>query len=70
MINMDRDKIIEKLVQHDLDEMDMEHIMLLVEDHLYAQYNDLTNEQLRDTLQSYEDIDILIGKSTKDLEDE
>ena len=67
MINMSRDKIIEKLVQHDLDEMDMEHIMLLVEDHLYAQYNDLTDEQLRDTLQSYEDIDMLIGKSTKDL---
>lgn len=67
MINMSRDKIIEKLVQHDLDEMDMEHIMLLVEDHLYAQYNDLTDEQLRDTLQSYEDIDMLIGKSTKGL---
>ena len=67
MISMDRVKIIEKLVQHDLDEMDMEHIMLLVEDHLYAQYNDLTDEQLRDTLQSYEDIDMLIGKSTKDL---
>jgi uncharacterized protein (DUF433 family) len=67
---MDRNKIIEKLVQNDLDRMDMEHIMLLAEDHLYAEYNDLTDEQLRDTLQSYEDIDILIGKSTKDLEDE
>ena len=53
---MDRDKIIEKLVQKDLDTMDMEHIMLLAEDHLYAEYGDLTNEQLLDTLQSYEDI--------------
>ena len=44
MINMDRNKIIEKLVQQDLDGMDMEHIMLLAEDHLYAEYNDLTDE--------------------------
>ena len=62
MINMDRDKIIEKLVQNDLSRMDMEHIILLAEDHLYAEYSDLTNEQLLDTLQSYEDIE--------DLEDE
>jgi hypothetical protein len=62
VINMDRDKIIEELVQHDLDGMDMEHIMLLVEDHLYESYEDIPTEQLQDLLQSYEDI--------KDLEDE
>ena len=56
MISMDRVKIIEKLVQHDLDGMDMEHIIILAEDHLYAEYGDLTNEQLQDLLQAIEDI--------------
>ena len=57
MINMDRVKIIEKLVKNDLSRMDMEHIIILAEDHLYAEYGDLTNEQLLDTLQSYEDLE-------------
>lgn len=56
MIDMDRDKIIEKLVQNDLDGMDMEHMILLAEDRLYAEYGDLTNEQLQDLLQAIEDI--------------
>ena len=54
---MDRVKIIEKLVQNDLSRMDMEHVIILAEDHLYAEYDDLTNEQLLDTLQSYEDLE-------------
>jgi hypothetical protein len=58
---MDRKELIEELVKRELDSAEEWAIRRIAEHYMAEQYEEMPNEQLRDILQSYEDIGGLFG---------
>lgn len=61
MIDMDRKELIEELVRRDIDMMSQRALLILVENYITESYEDMPTDQLKDILQSYDDIDGLFG---------